>query len=97
MSVGRLSSPANKDWLYAKDANALAEQVTGYLESVETKLRTAEVERARFRITLGLGAAALAILIAGIVATAWQAREAVKPSLSICNITLLTIPKRLVC
>ena len=70
-----------------KDANALAEQVTGYLESVETKLRTAEVERAgeaarlveqrkRFRVTLGLSAAALAILLAGIIATAWQAREA---------------------
>ena len=29
-----------------KDANALADQVTGYLESVETKLRESEVERA---------------------------------------------------
>ena len=72
-----------------RDANALAEKVTGYLESVETKLRTAELQRAgeaarvveqrkRFRVTLGLGAAALAILLAGIVATAWQAREANK-------------------
>ncbi|MEO1528085.1 MAG: protein kinase, partial [Planctomycetota bacterium] len=70
-----------------KDANALADQVTGYLESVETKLRESEVERAgeaarvveqrkRFRVTLGLSAAALTILLAGIVATAWQAREA---------------------
>ncbi len=70
-----------------KDANALAEDVTGYLESVETKLRTAEVERAgeaarvveqrkRFRVTVGLAAAALSILLAGIGATAWQAREA---------------------
>ena len=64
-----------------KDANALAEQVTGYLESVETKLRKSEVQRARFRVTLGLGAAALAILIAGIVATAWQAREAKRQTL----------------
>ena len=64
-----------------KDATALAEQVTGYLESVETKLRTAEVQRARFRVTLGLGAATLAILIAGIAATAWQAREANKQTL----------------
>ena len=64
-----------------QDANALAEQVTGYLESVETKLRTAEVQRARFRVTLGLGAAALAILIAGIAATAWQANEANKQTL----------------
>lgn len=70
-----------------KDASALADQVTGYLESVETKLRTAEVERAgeaarvveqrkRFRVTVGLAAAALSILLAGIGATAWQAREA---------------------
>lgn len=66
-----------------KDANALADQVTGYLESVETKLRTAEVERAgeaarvieqrkRFRITLWLGAAAIAHLVAGIAATVRQ-------------------------
>ena len=54
----------------------MAEQVTGYLESVETKLRNAEVQRARFRVTLGLGAAALAILVAGIAATAWQANNA---------------------
>ena len=64
-----------------KDASALAEQVTGYLASVETKLRKSEVQRARFRVTLGLGAAALAILIAGIAATAWQAREANKQTL----------------
>ena len=64
-----------------QDANALAEQVTGYLGSVETKLRKSEVQRARFRVTLGLGAAALAILIAGIAATAWQANEANKQTL----------------
>ncbi|MEO1528123.1 MAG: protein kinase [Planctomycetota bacterium] len=64
-----------------KDASALAEQVTGYLASVETKLRKSEVQRARFRVTLGLGAAALAILIAGIVATSWQANEANKQTL----------------
>ena len=70
-----------------KDANALAEQVTGYLESVETKLRESEIERAgeaarvveqrkRFRVTLRLGVAALAILIVGIATTAWQAWKA---------------------
>ncbi|MEO1525494.1 MAG: hypothetical protein AAFX06_08655, partial [Planctomycetota bacterium] len=73
------------------DANALADQVTGYLESVETKLRESEVERAgdaarvveqrkRFRVTLGLSAAALTFLLAGIFATAWQAREAKRQS-----------------
>ncbi|MFK7820002.1 MAG: protein kinase [Planctomycetaceae bacterium] len=75
-----------------KDASALADQVTGYLESVETKLRTAEVERAgeaarvveqrkRFRVTLWLGAAALSILLMGIAGTAWQALEASKQTL----------------
>ena len=75
-----------------KDATALAEQVTGYLESVETKLRESEVERAgeaarvveqkkRLRVTLYMGAAALSILLAGIAATAWQASEAKKQTL----------------
>ncbi|MFK8110981.1 MAG: WD40 repeat domain-containing serine/threonine protein kinase, partial [Rubripirellula sp.] len=75
-----------------KDASALAEKVTGYLESVETKLRESEVELAgeaarfveqkkRFRVTLGLSAAALTILLAGIAATAWQASEANKQTL----------------
>jgi WD40 repeat protein/serine/threonine protein kinase len=70
-----------------KDASALTEEVTGYLESVETRLRKTEVERAseaarvveqrkRFRITLWLGAAALSILLTGIAATAWQAIRA---------------------
>lgn len=70
-----------------RDAGELAERVANYQQSVESKLRATEVERAsesarateqrkRFKVTLGLSTAALAILLAGIVATAWQTREA---------------------
>jgi serine/threonine protein kinase/WD40 repeat protein len=82
------SEPADR----LKDAGVLARQIAGYQQSVESKLRETEVQRAseatrvieqrkRFRVALGLSTAALTILITGIVATAWQAREAKRQAL----------------
>lgn len=73
----------------ARPANggALAELITNHLESVETRLRNAEVERAResarvveqkkrTRITMALAASMLAVLGLGIAGTSWQWSQA---------------------
>lgn len=65
-----------------RDGGVVAEQITSYLESVETKLRRAEVQRAaeaarvveqkkRLKVTLGLAASLLIILLGGGL-LAWQ-------------------------
>jgi hypothetical protein len=72
-----------------KDASELSERVAHYQQSVESKLRETEVERAsesaraaeqrkRFKVTLGLSAAAVLTLLTGIAATLWQANNAHK-------------------
>ena len=70
-----------------KDASVLVERVTTYLESVETKLRETELERAsaaarvveqkrRLRITLALASVILLVLVGGVVGTSWGLFEA---------------------
>lgn len=70
-----------------KDGGALAEQITGYLESVEAKLRQSEVERAseaaraieqkkRLRLTLAMAAVVLLALGLGVAGTTWGLMEA---------------------
>ncbi len=70
-----------------RDAGVLAERVSGYLESVETKLR--ETERANFdaqvraeelhrrqKLAFSAGAAIVASLVIGISVSVWQAARA---------------------
>ncbi|MFN7732930.1 MAG: protein kinase domain-containing protein [Pirellula sp.] len=72
-----------------RDASVLAERVSGYLESVETKLR--ETERARFdaqvraeelrrrqKLAYSAGAAIAASLLIGIAVSGWQAVRAMQ-------------------
>lgn len=70
-----------------RDASALTERITCYLESVETKLRKSEVERAseaarvveqrkRVRVTTALAASILLVLGLGIAGTSWYAFSA---------------------
>ncbi|MEO1618315.1 MAG: protein kinase, partial [Planctomycetota bacterium] len=72
-----------------KDAGVLAQRVEQYQQSVESKLRETEIQRAsestraeeqrkRFKVTLGLSTAAVLTLLAGIAATLWQANNAFK-------------------
>lgn len=55
-----------------RDASALTERVTEYLESVETKLRQSEIKQARTRTALWSGAVVMLALGLGVVGTGWQ-------------------------
>jgi serine/threonine protein kinase len=70
-----------------RDAGILAARVSGYLESVEAKLRETELAkvdaqvraeelRRRQRLTFAAGAAVAASLVVGITASLWQANRA---------------------